>query len=250
MTSRILSALKKILLPAVLLSVTGCGTNSTTTANNPSEKNSDKIAFQKPFTGDYLNSAPFDHDLPLSFEGGGNNDYILTWWGGRIYGIWNGHRGNDWLMPQGTPVLAVADGEVVFADAEPPFECGDLGTVSALIVVVRHTSLQGDIFDTEYVHFNRIDVKKGDMVKSGQQLGVSGMTGCTNGAHLHFEVIRRTGTNSGNPARIDPFGWEAGYPDPWALNPNGAASVRLWKEGQVPDDGKRIEEIWGAGVLR
>ncbi len=247
MTSIILSALRKCLLSAtVILLAGGCGSGSTATA----DKSSGKITFQKPFSGDYLNSAPFDHDLPLSFEGGGGNDYILTWWGGRIYGIWNGHRGHDWLLPSGTPVLAVADGEVVFAEAEPPFECGDLGMVSALVVTVRHSALDGDTFDTQYAHFNRIDVKKGDLVKSGQQLGISGMTGCTNGAHLHFEVIRRSGTNNGNPVRIDPFGWAAGHPDPWALNANGAASVRLWKEGQVPDDGKRIEEVWGAGILR
>ena len=205
--------------------------------------------FRKPFRGDYLNSAPFDHDLPLSFDGGGNNDYILTWWGGRIRGIWNGHSGHDWLLPVGTPVFAVADGDVLYAEAEPPFQCEDRGMVSALIVVIKHTAPDGEVFDTLYAHLDRIDVRKGDRLTAGQQLGVSGMTGCTNGPHLHFETVRRSDTNNGGLVSIDPFGWSADYPDPWEKNSEGARSVWLWKDGEAPDDGRRIEEVWGPGIL-
>ena len=45
---------------------------------------------------------------------------------------------------------------------------------------------------TRYAHLNRIDVKVGDTLSAGQQLGQLGSTGRTTGAHLHFEV-RLTG---------------------------------------------------------
>jgi murein DD-endopeptidase MepM/ murein hydrolase activator NlpD len=153
-------------------------------------------------------------------------------------------------MPVNTPVLAVADGEVTFAEAETPFLCGDLGMVSALVVILKHTAPDGEIFDTLYAHLNRIDVKKGETVVAGQKLGVSGMTGCTNGAHLHFEVVRMTGTNNGKPVNIDPFGWDLNISDPWEKHADGARSVWLWKEGEAPEGGKRIEEVWGPGILR
>lgn len=253
-TGRLLRTIVSALWMLALLS--GCSNQesnhevaSTSADLEPAPTNPTVRLFRQPFRGTFLNSAPFDHDLPLGLQGGGDNNYILTWWGGRIDGIWNGHNGHDWLLPEGTPVLAVAVGEVVYAGFEPPFLCESLGQVSALIVRLRHGAPTGETFDSQYVHLSRINVTQGQTVEVGQQLGLSGMTGCAGGPHLHFDVFRLTHTNNGQPTRIDPFGWEGPGADPWAQHPNGAPSVWLWQAGQAPEGGKKIEQVWGPGVL-
>jgi murein DD-endopeptidase MepM/ murein hydrolase activator NlpD len=40
-----------------------------------------------------------------------------------------------------------------------------------------------------YAHLSSIDVKVGDNVDKGQQLGRSGMTGLAGGDHLHFTML-------------------------------------------------------------
>lgn len=208
--------------------------------------------FEKPFSGDPPCGAPFDHDLPIIFEEvEDENDYILTWQGYPMDWGWDGHKGHDWVMPEGTPIYSVADGEVVFAGREPPFICGNRGPVSALIVKVRHivpdelldpndernlgmVDLSAEVFDSLYIHLSRVDVVEGDYVYSGQQIGLSGNTGCSSGPHLHLEIHRLHHTNDGEPTAVDPFGWEGWDNDPWANHPEGAQSFWLWKKGEAP----------------
>jgi len=147
-------------------------------------------------------------------------------------------------MPEGTPIVAVADGQVVFADFEPPFDCGDLGEVSALVVRIRHVAPDGEVFDSVYVHLSRIDVVQDQTVQAGQPIGLSGLTGCTHGPHLHFGVLRLTHTNNGRPTPIDPFGWQGAGADPWAQHPDGAASLWLWKAGEAPPGGQALEPFF------
>ena len=193
----------------------------------------------RPFRGDFFNFAPFDHALPLLFQDD-SNSFMVTWWGGHIEGVWNGHNGHDWGVPANTPILAAAAGNVVYADFEPPFFCPGLGETSALVVRLRHTTPGSDILETVYVHLNRLDVVTGQSVQAGQQIGLSGSTGCTTAPHLHFGVVRLTQTNNGRPVAIDPFGWQGVGPDPWAQHPEGAESLWLWQPGQAPDGGERL----------
>ena len=51
-------------------------------------------------------------------------------------------------------------------------------------IEIRHA----DGFVTTYNHLSKIDVSKG-LVRAGQEIGRSGSTGHTTGAHLHFEVM-------------------------------------------------------------
>jgi len=83
-----------------------------------------------------------------------------------------GHDGIDYACPVGSRVLAAADGEVIFAD-EVPFY--------GLQAVLEHGWGR-----TYYAGLRFIEVKKGERVKAGAPLGLSGETGRIPGPHLHF----------------------------------------------------------------
>jgi murein DD-endopeptidase MepM/ murein hydrolase activator NlpD len=87
------------------------------------------------------------------------------------------HDGIDIAGPLGRPVKAIADGKVIFAGTYPD---------GARVVRVKHAD--GSI--ALYAHLGRgLDVKKGDKVAAGQQLGVIGNTGNSTGPHLHLELL-------------------------------------------------------------
>jgi murein DD-endopeptidase MepM/ murein hydrolase activator NlpD len=195
--------------------------------------------FQKPFSGNFSNTNVFDHEFPGFFTD--QNGYVLTWQGKKLRvgspGAYiDGHSGYDWLMPNGTPLLAAADGVVEWAGEEQPFKCPTLGgrIVSGLSVVITHTAPDGSRFQSIYAHLDRIDVSQGQRVYSGQVIGLSGNTGCSTHPHLHFGVHRLTDTNNGQSTPIDPYGWSSNGVDPWSVHPNGAVSIYLWREGQAP----------------
>lgn len=86
------------------------------------------------------------------------------------------HRGIDLSCPQGTEVVSPLDGEVVEAFTQK--EGGN-------ILVIKHSE---DV-TTLYAHLKEFKVKKGDKVKKGQVIALSGNTGLyTTGPHLHFEL--------------------------------------------------------------
>jgi len=85
------------------------------------------------------------------------------------------HQGLDISCDRGTPVLATADGRVAFSQASP-----GLGK----LVIIDH----GYGFRTAYGHLSSFSVSKGQTVKRGQRIGLSGATGRATGPHLHYEV--------------------------------------------------------------
>ncbi len=85
------------------------------------------------------------------------------------------HSGLDLVAPSGTPVAAAAPGRVSWV--------GYLGAWGLLVVVAN-----ADDVRTMYAHLSQADVKLGERVATGQQLGLVGMTGDATGPHLHFEV--------------------------------------------------------------
>jgi murein DD-endopeptidase MepM/ murein hydrolase activator NlpD len=85
------------------------------------------------------------------------------------------HLGYDLSSTQQVGVQASNDGRVVYA--------APLGIYGNCIVVDHGYGLQ-----TIYGHLSEIDVHEGDMVKRGQVMGKSGMTGMAGGDHIHFSM--------------------------------------------------------------
>ncbi|MEA1065263.1 murein DD-endopeptidase MepM [Apirhabdus apintestini] len=85
------------------------------------------------------------------------------------------HRGVDFAMPQGTPVMAVGDGEVVIAKRSG---------AAGYYIAIRH----GRSYTTRYMHLKKLLVKPGQKVKRGERIALSGNTGRSTGPHLHYEV--------------------------------------------------------------
>ena len=185
--------------------------------------------FGRPFAGAFPVGNFFDHDKPIE---GAANGYLLTLCGARDSKQVDGHPGYDWRMPEGTPLLAVADAVVLTAGLEPPHFCQQLNrTVQALYVQLVHTAPTGELFVSAYGHLSRVDVQAGASVSEGTVIGLSGNTGCSGTPHLHFGVAR---TVAEHYVLIDPYGWHAPTEDPWERDPRGAASVWLWKDGAAP----------------
>ncbi len=85
------------------------------------------------------------------------------------------HYGTDYGIPTGSEVRACADGRVVMAE---------MRISTGWTVVIEH--LPG--LYSLYYHQNELKVKEGDMVKAGDLIGLSGMTGLATGPHLHWEM--------------------------------------------------------------
>lgn len=88
-------------------------------------------------------------------------------------------KGIDIAGKQGQPVLAAADGHVVYQGS-------GLKWYGKLIIVKHNNS-----YLSAYAHNDQTLVKEGDKVKSGEQIATMGDTG-TKGYKVHFE-IRRNG---------------------------------------------------------
>lgn len=87
------------------------------------------------------------------------------------------HSGIDLLANQGTPVQAIGDGTVAFANEQ--------GTYGNLIIINHSGGLQ-----SRYAHLDSIKVSVGQPVKKGDIVGTVGTTGkpTISQSHLHFEV--------------------------------------------------------------
>lgn len=108
---------------------------------------------------------------------------------GRVISSFGGGKdGVDIAVPEGTPVKAAENGVVIYA--------GDGLKEFGNTVLVRHEN--GLV--TVYGHASSIEVQRGQKVKRGQEIALSGMSGTTDAPKLHFEVRK-------NSAPVDPSGY-------------------------------------------
>ncbi|GGJ46226.1 M23 family metallopeptidase [Streptomyces brasiliensis] len=105
------------------------------------------------------------------------------------------HSGQDFAVPIGTNVVAAHGGTVVKAG---PNGAGD-GPAYGNAIVIKH----GNGTYSQYAHLSKVDVRMGQVVKTGQHIALSGNTGNSTGPHLHFEI--RTTPNYGSGIDPVPF---------------------------------------------
>lgn len=107
------------------------------------------------------------------------------------------HTGIDYACPVGTPVFAVAAGTIKDVITDKSY---------GKVVVLTCASDKGTV-DIWYCHLSEQQVKKGQKVEDGTQLGLSGNTGNSTGPHLHLETRVapfRYGNDVSNPFIEDP----------------------------------------------
>ncbi|WP_346538275.1 M23 family metallopeptidase [Micromonospora sp. DPT] len=108
-----------------------------------------------------------------------NSPYGMRW--GKL------HTGIDLVAAEGTPYVAIHSGTVTKA--------GWFGGYG-YAVIVQHA----DGSEAIYGHSSSVNVKEGQQVKAGDQLGLVGNTGHSYGSHLHLEIHVK-----GEP--LDPVPW-------------------------------------------
>ncbi len=177
-----------------------------------------------PFMGPHVVTSLFDHCYPdygtnarlcrydgvQASSGVGGPDPTFTAGfaqtpGGHDYLYYDGHDGYDYGLTY-EPVAAAAPGVVKLANWLDP-NCHTC--LSGMTIEINH----GNGLLSFYGHLSRIDVSKGQYVRRGQVIGMSGSTGTATGPHLHFGVYYVNGSGP-----VDPYGWSGSYPDPYLLD--------------------------------
>jgi murein DD-endopeptidase len=136
---------------------------------------------------------------------------ISSGFGPRIHPVVGGlsqHRGIDIAMPVGSEVRAPAGGVVTRVLQGP---------INGHWFELDH----GDGVRTQYCHLSLVEVKRGQQVKAGERLALSGDTGRVTGPHLHYQVKLSGGF-------VDPLGSRAPLElvaEPWVLTPEPLAAL-------------------------
>ncbi|OQY48310.1 MAG: hypothetical protein B6242_02830, partial [Anaerolineaceae bacterium 4572_78] len=104
------------------------------------------------------------------------------------------HKGIDIQNPMDTPVIAVGNGKIIFADRDSIQVLGPYGNFYGRAVVIQHTNTwKGQTIYSLYGHVSKVLVKEGDTIETGQIIALTGQAGVALGPHLHLEV--RIGEN-------------------------------------------------------
>ena len=149
-------------------------------------------------------------------------DHVNYWARNYSYGSTDGgnrpvHHGIDFENDTGTPVIAAADGVVYYAGPDITTLFGPQPNFYGNVIVIQHLFKDGDgqTIYSLYGHLSEIEIKTGQTVRVGQEIGLVGSAGVAIGPHLHFEV------RSGNPqdynATRNPELWIAPYLDSGVL---------------------------------
>lgn len=103
--------------------------------------------------------------------------------------FWSGHLAIDITANEGAAAFAADSGVVTMAQGGYNYGYGN-------VIAIDH----GNGFATLYAHLSQINVGLCQSVYSGQMIGLSGNTGNSFGAHLHFEIRN-------NGAFQNPWNW-------------------------------------------
>lgn len=101
-----------------------------------------------------------------------------------------GHKGRDYAAPGGTPIHAVASGQVITVESHYSY--------GYYVMIYHGTADDGNNYTTLYAHMQSWPpVSVGQTVSQGDVIGYVGSTGNSTGNHLHIELRQ-------NGARINP----------------------------------------------
>jgi len=155
----------------------------------PNPEQQQQAEESKKIKDDYLNRVTPDREWDGNFAAPAEAAISDVYGSQRIF---NGkaqreHQGLDFRVPTGTPVAAMNSGTVLLAR---------FLYFEGNCVVIDH----GQGLLTLYFHLSEFKVKEGDVVKRGQEIGLSGGTGRATGPHLHV-AVRWQGTYL-DPARL------------------------------------------------
>ncbi len=103
-----------------------------------------------------------------------------------FYKTLQSHQGVDYTIPEGSRVFATADGVVK--------DVAERNSTSGRTVVIDH----GNGYETTYAHLSKVNVARGQRVRRGDIIALSGNTGLSLAPHLHYEVRH-------NGMRVDPI---------------------------------------------
>ena len=93
-----------------------------------------------------------------------------------FYKTLQSHQGVDYTIPEGSRVFATADGVVR--------DVATRNSTHGLTVVIDH----GNGYETSYSHLSKTNVRRGQSVRRGDIIALSGDTGLSLAPHLHYEV--------------------------------------------------------------
>lgn len=185
----------------------------------------------------------FDHAYPLLStnltEPSEFTNSIVKYTGELIDQPYTKHDGYDYAFISNVklndPVLAAASGEASYVDS-----CGPCGNA----IHIDH----GNGYQTRYYHLQPNELITSNpnekvSVINRQKIGKVGLTGRTDGAHIHFMVVKDK-NGDGNfednipDGLVDPYGWQSSNPDPWEKyqfdwygeQKSGAKSHYMWKQ--------------------
>ncbi|MDR2431814.1 MAG: M23 family metallopeptidase [Candidatus Margulisbacteria bacterium] len=105
---------------------------------------------------------------------------ISSPYGYRVHPVTNRmsvHYGLDMATPEGTKVIATADGRVTYS--------GWSGSYGYMVQIYHGMGIS-----TIYGHCSELFAGKGQHIKKGAVIALSGSTGMSNGPHLHYEIRR------------------------------------------------------------
>ena len=102
-------------------------------------------------------------------------------------GVVSGHTGTDYAVPEGTPVGAIADGEVMFVGRQTyTRDDGSTGGAGNYLIVRHGDEATGYSYSSAFhLRDGSTVVREGDQVVKGQTLAEVGSTGGSTGPHLH-----------------------------------------------------------------
>ena len=143
---------------------------------------------------------------------------------------YNNHAGMDIACPTGTRVYAAFGGTVMETTPAETYGTGRSG------IPCRIKNADGE--SQYYGHLSKVLVKRGDVVRAGQLIALSGATGNVTGPHLHFECWASGGTFYNGMDR-NPRRYFNAYGIAPRISSRGRRKHRKHRDREGPPEGPR-----------